>query len=149
MKRFSPRHRFSDWPNVDVPGLAAGVYVVWERDRLIYCRMSGREFEKAVASGKVKFGLITRLASHASGRLSGDQFCVYVANRLVIPCLQPNQLSKFAAGDLTLDTLTREFINTRLEYQFALVDSSAAAYALEKECRNGTIFGSKPYLNPA
>jgi len=45
----------------------------------------------------------------------------------VIPTLQTNQLAKFASGDLTLDALTREFINTRLEYQFALVDSSTAA----------------------
>jgi hypothetical protein len=149
MNRFSCRHRFSDWPNVDVPRRTAGVYVVWDGDRLIYCGMSGRELEKAVATGKVKYGLTTRLASHASGRLSGNQFCVYIANRLVIPTLHPNQLAKFASGDLTLDALTREFINTRLEYQFALVDSSAAAYALEKECRNGTTFGSKPLLNPA
>lgn len=149
MDRFSPRHRFSDWPNPRVPALAAGVYVVWDGDHLIYCGMSGREFEKALASKRIRYGLTTRLASHATGRLSGNQFCVYVANRLVIPALQPEQLSQFAAGDLTLDTLTRKYINTRLEYQFALVHSSAEAYALEKECRNGTIFGSKPLLNPA
>jgi hypothetical protein len=149
MNRFSPRHRFSAWPNADVPMLAAGVYVVWDGDRLIYCGMSGREFEKAVAAGRVRFGLTTRLASHASGRLSGDQFCVYVANRLVIPTLQPGQLSKFAAGELTLDTLTRAYIETHLEYQFSIVDSSSAAYMLEKECRAGVTFGVKPLLNPA
>jgi hypothetical protein len=49
-----------DWPNVDVPGLAAGVYIVWEGDRLIYCGMSGREFKKAVVTGRVKYGLTTR-----------------------------------------------------------------------------------------
>jgi hypothetical protein len=149
MNRFSPRHRFSAWPNTDVPMLAAGVYIVWDGDRLIYCGMSGREFEKAVAAGRVRFGLTTRLASHASGRLSGDQFCVYVANRLVIPTLQPDQLSKFAAGELTLDTLTRDYIKTHLEYQFAIVESSSAAYMLEKECRTGVTFGVKPLLNPA
>ena len=66
--------------------------------------MSGREFDKAVASEKVKFGLVTRLASHASGRLSGDQFCVYIVNRLVIPSLKPEQLAKFATGELNLDS---------------------------------------------
>jgi hypothetical protein len=149
MNRFSLRHRFSAWPNTDVPILAAGVYVVWDGERLISCGMSGREFEKAVAAGRVRFGLTTRLASHASGRLSGDQFCVYVANRLVIPTLQPDQLSKFAAGKLTLDKLTRDYISTHLEYQFAVVGSSSAAYMLEKECRTGVTFGVKPLLNPA
>ncbi len=125
------------------------VYVVWKGHQLIYCGMSGREFEKAVASGRVRFGLTTRLSSHASGRLSGDQFAVYVANRLVIPSLTAEQLPKFAEGALTLDSLTREFIRTNLEYQFAIASSSAAAYALEKECRDGRIFGAKPLLNPA
>jgi hypothetical protein len=64
MNRFSPRHRFADWPNIHVPKRAAGVYVIWDADRLIYCGMSGREFEKAVEAGRLRFGLTTRLASH-------------------------------------------------------------------------------------
>jgi hypothetical protein len=85
MAEFSDRHRFSRWPNRNLPAVAAGIYAVWDKDRLIYCGMSGREFEKAVEGAKPKYGLVTRLASHASGRFSGDQFCVYVANRLVVP----------------------------------------------------------------
>ena len=87
--------------------------------------------------------------SHASGRLSGDQFCVYVANRLVIPSLKPEQLAKFATGELNLDSLTKAYSNERLEYQFAFVQSSAEAYALEKRCREGATFGVKPLFNPA
>lgn len=146
---FSPRHRFSNWPNLDVPAVAVGVYVVWDGDTLIYCGMSGREFGKAVTSARLKFGLVTRLASHASGRLSGDQFCVYVANRLVIPYLRTEQLSKFGTRELNLDSLTKAYIRDHLEYQFAFVDSSAEAYALERRCREGVTFGVKPLLNPA
>jgi hypothetical protein len=145
---FSKRHRFSAWPNADLPAVAAGVYVVWDENTLVYAGMSGREFEKAVASEKRRFGLVTRLASHATGRLSGDQFCVYVANRLVIPALDPQVLPRFASGELSLDALTRAYIHERLEYQFAIADSSTQAYALERECRNGTRFGIKPLLNP-
>ena len=131
MVKFSRRHKFSDWPNSEVPSVAAGVYVVWDGDKLIYCGMSGRELEKVAATGKVKFGLITRLASHASERLSGDQFCVYVANRLIIPSLKLEQLAKFATGELNLDSLTKAYINERLEYRFASVQSSAEAYRLK------------------
>jgi hypothetical protein len=81
--------------------------------------------------------------------LGGDQFCVYVANRLVIPTLTPEELAKFGTGALTLDTLTKTYINERLEYQFAFVQTSAEAYALEKRCRQGVTFGVKPFLNPA
>ena len=111
--------------------------------------MSGREFEKAVSAAKPKYGLITRLASHASGRLSGDQFCVYVANRLVVPSIKLEQMPMFASGELNLDQLTRAYIHERLEYQFAFVESSAQAYEFEKQCRNGSVFGVKPLLNPA
>src|SRR5262245_31071647 len=142
--KFSARHRFSDWPNPDIPAVAVGVYAVWDQQALIYCGMSGRQFEQAVAAASPRCGLVTRLASHASGRLSGDQFCVYVANRLVIPSIRPEDQSRFASGVLTLDKLTRAYIHERLEYQFAFVDSSEEAYRLENRCRAGSIFGMKP-----
>ena len=148
MGAFSRRHKFADWPNAEVPVVAAGVYAVWDGETLVYCGMSGRAFETAVQSGRVRFGLIT-LESHASGRLSGDQFCVYVANRRVIPDLTQEQLARFATGEVTLDGLTKAYIDERLEYQFASVQSSFEAYALERRCREGAVFGMKPLFNPA
>lgn len=149
MQQFSRRYKFCDWPNNDIPSVTAGVYVVWEDQVLIYCGMSGRQFDSGVASRRTRFGLVTRLASHASGRLSGDQFCVYVANRFVVPSLKRAQLQRFASGEISLDVLTRVYIHKRLEYQFATVPTSSGAYALENQCRQGQIFGTKPLLNPA
>jgi len=146
--KFSKKYRFADWPNKDLPLVAAGVYAIWNGDELFYCGMSGRQIEKAIAEGKQKFGLVTRLNSHASGRLSGDQFCVYVANRLVIPRLTCVELEKFGTGELKLDELTKIFIHDHLDYQYVLVDSSAEAYAVEFSARKGEIFGQKPLLNP-
>ena len=145
---FSERYRFADWPNLVIPAVAAGVYAIWNGDNLFYCGMSGRQIEQAIAQGKKKFGLVTRLNSHASGRLSGDQFCVYVANRLVIPELKQNELSKFATGELKLDELTKAFIHDHLDYQYVLVESSSQAYSVEESARKGEIFGQKPLLNP-
>ena len=70
----SPNAFFSDWPNHSIPMVSAGVYVVWQGDLLVYAGMSGRQIEKNL--GKKKYGLITRLDSHAKGRLSGYQFNV-------------------------------------------------------------------------
>jgi len=145
---FSSRHRFEHWPNLDIPVAAAGVYAIWDLDRLIYCGMAGREFEKSVTAGKVKIGLVNRLGSHANGRLSGNQFCVYVANRFVIPSLQLAQLPLFASGELNLDRLTKKYIHERFEYQFAVAKTAADAFQIERDCRNGTTFGVKPMLNP-
>ena len=58
-------------------------------------------------------------------------------------------MAKFATGELSLDRLTKAYIIDKLEYQFAYVQTSAEAYALEKQCREGVIFGLKPLLNPA
>jgi hypothetical protein len=58
-------------------------------------------------------------------------------------------LAKCATGELNLDKLTKIYINEQFEYQFAFVQSGAEAYALEKQCREGVIFGLKPLLNPA
>lgn len=143
---FSNRYRFSDWPNPDIPPISAGVYAIWNGDSLFYCGMSGRQIEKHKSDRK--FGLITRLNSHASGRLSGDQFCVYVANRLVIPSLELQDLPRFASGELKLDSLTKQYIHSCLDYQFVLVSSSAEAYLAEISARNGSLFGQKPLLNP-
>jgi len=143
---FSERFCFSDWPNHSIPMVSAGVYVVWQGDLLIYAGMSGRQTEKNL--GKKKYGLITRLDSHAKGRLSGDQFNVYVANRLVIPKLAPDQFVRFAEGTLTLDLLTRQHIHENFEYQYLIVEASAEAFQLERLCQSGAVFGQKPYLNP-
>ena len=143
---FSERYWFRDWPNPAIPTVAAGVYVVWQGDRLIYAGMSGRQIEKN--RHKRKYGLITRLDSHAKGRLSGDQFNVYVANRLVIPSLDPSRLAQFADGSLTLDLLTRQYIHQHFQYQYLIVDRSKEAFTLEEKCQGGEIFGKKPLLNP-
>jgi hypothetical protein len=145
---FSELARFSEWPNKNIPSVSAGVYAIWNRGELFYCGMSGRGIENAEQLGKKRYGLITRLNSHASGRLSGDQFCVYVANRLVIPNLSLEDLSKFETGELKLDALTKRYIHEHLEYQYVVVNSSKEAYAIEKKARRGDVFGTKPLLNP-
>lgn len=146
--RFSQRYRFADWPNSDIPSVAAGVYAIWNGRQLIYCGMSGRGMEQAFSPKRKCFGLMPRLASHAKGRLSGDQFCVYLANRLVLPGLRVTDLPKFASGELSLDKLTQEYIRKHLEYQFCVVESSSEARALEKRARSGELFGQVPFLNP-
>lgn len=37
-----PVYYFRDWPNNNVPNVAAGVYTIWAKEQLIYVGMSGR-----------------------------------------------------------------------------------------------------------
>ena len=101
-----PLHRFADWPNADVPRVAIGLYSVWRGEEFIYIGMAGRASEAVLhaahQAGRA-CGLRDRLGSHATGRRSGDQFCVYVADRLVLPELASHQLSAVASGRLSLE----------------------------------------------
>ena len=53
--KFSDRYRFADWPNSEIPAVAAGVYAIWNGDELFYCGMSGRQIEQAISQRKKKF----------------------------------------------------------------------------------------------
>jgi hypothetical protein len=62
------------------------------RESASYVGMGGRSLTKAgITKGRrdtAKIGGLRQgLTSHAAGRRSGDQFCLYVADRLVLPTL--------------------------------------------------------------
>jgi hypothetical protein len=97
--------------------------------------MSGRgltaaDLERHRVAGTGR-GLFTRLASHASGRRSGDQFCVYVADRLVLPLLTREDVAEIAVCRLSLDAKVREFIHRELAYRFVVVEDAMTAFAVE------------------
>ena len=145
---FSKRFKFKNWPQKNFPAVAAGIYIIWDGQTLLYVSTAGKDLEKALRSEKNKFGLITRLNSHASGRAAGDQFCTLLSNRIVIPSLKSSQLNKFREGSITLDQMTKKYIRTNVEYQYLLVENFQDAIDLEDYCRRGIIFGTKPLLNP-
>ena len=76
--------------------------------------------------------LQSRLNQHASGRRSGDQFCVYVSDRLVMKNLTDEQLGGIGEGTYSLDHQIRDFIRTELSYSYLLVADDPTARALEK-----------------
>jgi hypothetical protein len=142
--------RFADWPNGQVPRFAAGVYTVWHTDgAFVYVGMSGRSITETTEVPKRAYGLFTRLNSHASGRRSGDQFCVYVADRLVLPTLTPDDMGNIALGRHQLDAFVRRYIHQNLSYRFIIVRDGAAAYAAEATIRTGAWGHGQPMLNPA
>ena len=145
---FSKRFKFKNWPKKNFPTVAAGVYVIWDDQTLLYVGTAGKDLDKAQKSGKNKFGLITRLNSHASGRTAGDQFCSLLANRIVIPSLTKTQIIKFKEGSVTLDQITKKYIRCNLEYQYLVVDNFQDAIDLEMHSRRGAIFSTTPLLNP-
>ena len=135
-------HAFADWPIGSVPR-APGIYTIWRRSDFLYVGIAG-----CGASGQASTGLWGRLNSHASGRRSGDQFCIYVCDRLVLPTLA-GRLQEVADGRLSLDALTRTFIRQQLGFRLAPVASYSEAQQLENQIKRGGLPAiGRPLLNP-
>ena len=149
-----PESRFADWPNTDIPRICAGVYTIWKGSLFVYVGMAGRKLtvqgiaEMRANPPKEAKGLQDRLGSHASGRRSGDQFCVYVCDRFVVPTLTPEQLVLVGEGKLFLDTSTKEYIHEHLTYRWVEVPDGNAAFKLERSLQSGAADSGKPLLNP-
>ena len=146
-----PQYPFSGWPVAAVPEVAAGLYSIWKGDQFVYIGMSGRsasseELERRRQIGKT-FGLFNRLAAHASGRRSGDQFCVYVADIFVLPQLTSAQIKAISQRQITLDSLVKKYIHDHLSFRFMETSDGATALRIEAEIKDGSL-GVKPLLNP-
>ena len=143
--------RFVDWPNTEIPAVTAGVYTIWEQDAFLYVGMAGRgmtaQIDPEQAPTRIR-GLRDRLNSHASGRRSGDQFCVYVCDRLVLPTLRSHQITEIGKGALSLDGLVKQYIHERLAYRYVQTPDGAAARSLERDIQRGALEVGKPRLNP-
>ena len=74
---FSKRFKFKNWPQKNFPAVAAGIYLIWDGQTLLYVSTAGKDLDKALRSGKNKFGLITRLNSHASGEQQEISFVLF------------------------------------------------------------------------
>ena len=143
-------YSFADWPNPSVPVFGAGVYTIWHNDgRFIYVGMSGRGMTTDTVRRNTPQGIYTRLKSHASGRRSGDQFCVYVADRLVLPTLAQEDIAAIALGRHQMDAFVRRYIHENLCYRFMLVPDGSAAYTVETVIKSGDWEHGPPLLNPA
>jgi len=146
-------YRFADWPNAQVPKIAAGVYTIWQDSRLIYVGMSGRGMKpndtEAPDEPRKSKGLFTRLKSHANGRRSGDQFCVYVCDRLIVPDLARAQQEQIGQGKLLLDDLTKEYIHDKFMYRYITTKDGQEAFGLEREIQREGLRSNLPFLNPA
>ena len=140
-------HSFQNKPDYPIPDIAIGVYTIWEGDRFIYVGISGRDLHKKSKS-KVR-GLKQRLRAHWKGGLGGDQFAVYVFERIIAPQVTREQLDAMGEGNLTLIELNQDYIRTKLSYRFLVVDEYSEAKKIEDALKSGKYDPpGKPFLNP-
>ena len=138
-------HAFGVWPTTPVPKGPPGVYAIFRGTEFLYVGISWRE----PSSSAFTKGLWGRLDSHASGRRSGDQFCIYICDRFVIGGLTTEEIREVAAGARSLDRMTRDYIRAHLAFRFVTTATGAEARYLETTIRrDGLLEHGRPLLNP-
>ena len=140
-------YSFEDRPEEPIPDIAAGLYSIWREEQFLYVGIAGRDLNKT-SSRKVR-GLKDRLRAHWKGGLGGDQFAVYVFERITAPQVTREQLDAMGEGTLTLIQLNQEYIRTKLSYRFLVVDAYSEAKEIEDALKSGKYDPpGKPFLNP-
>ena len=142
-------YRFDDWPTGDLPRIAAGVYTIWRGTEFVYVGMAGRGNAETKEQAKMKgkpWGLHDRLNSHRLGRRGGDQFCIYICDRFIVPTLSPTELHEVGNGELLLDERTGEFIRAELAFRFMETPDGKKALQIEREVQQGGLLAGTPIL---
>jgi hypothetical protein len=150
-----PLHAFATWKrDAGVPRAAAGVYALWWRadqppvhadpTQLVYVGHA-----RVGKPGTRSTGLWSRLAAHASGRRSGDQLAIYIADRFILPQLTADDIREVAAGNHRLDHRVRDFVAAHLAFRWVETPDGNTARRLEATIRAGRWAHGKPLLNPA
>ena len=133
---------FAEDPAKHVPNKGSIIYSVWDgKDNFLYIGISG--LQRSLDKRSPLF----RMVSHASGRRSGDQFCVYIHDFFVVPSLINEGTYTPKKG--ALDRLTRDYIRKNLSYRFLsfqTANSDKIVRDLEEKIRRGEL-GIKPMLN--
>ncbi len=141
-------YSFAEWASTPVPKGPPGVYSIWRGDEILYVGMSWKE-PSPTSAGSSSPGLWGRLNQHASGRRSGDQFCVYICDRFVLSGLDRRSIAGVARGEVSLDLLTRDYVREHLAYRFVTTSTGAEARSLESQVRRAGLGAcGRPLLNP-
>jgi len=134
---------FKDKPEDYIHGNVSLIYSIWDSEnRFIYVGISG------IQKDPEKRKPVSRINKHRSGRRSGNQFCIYVHDRYVIPdIINAGNPYEYKKGHL--DKLTRQHIRDHFSYRFVKFPQKNGAKivtSLEKKIKSGVI-GIFPVLN--
>jgi len=148
-------HHFKDWPNENIPRVAAGVYTVWNTEgEFVYVGIAGekltkKDFVREDKKKKIK-GLRDRLGQHKSGRRSGDKFCILIFDRIILRTLMREQIEGASRGELKLDSQVKDYICSNLSYRYFVTEDGSTVRDIEDRIKKGDwLAGLKPLLNPS
>ena len=142
---------FSDWPNIQIPKVCAGVYTIYDKnEHLIYVGMAGAQLTdekiKAKESAKKESGLYDRLRAHARGYRSGDKFSIYIGDLFVLRELTQADIGGISRREKSFDSYIKDYIRRNLSYRY-VVSTNDMVRDLEDYIQVNGIYGEMPTIN--
>ena len=138
-----PLRQFNTGNITDVPSWGSIIYTVFlDSTEYIYVGIGGLAGKTAQDRNPR-----SRIIQHSQGRRSGDQFCIYIQDFFVIPQLIGKD---YTPKKGYLDQLTKEFIQSRLNYRYLVVqteDSDVEVRRMERELQRDLHGHGNPRLN--
>lgn len=127
----------------NIPEYGSIIYTVFlDKSEFIYVGIGGLS-GKTVRDRNPR----SRILQHTQGRRSGDQFCIYIQDFYVIPSLMGKPYQPVKGY---LDRQTKEFIQSRLTYRYAVIqteNTDKEVRSLEREIQSGKYGNPLPTLN--
>jgi len=143
---FGASFSFEQNPREIIPAYGSIIYTVWDRDdNWLYVGIGGVGL--GAQTPLEKRNPRSRIQQHRSGIRSGDQFCIYVHDKYIVPSLD---LTNYQFNKGALDRLTRDYIRKYMRYRFMVfqtVDGNVIVRKIEKELKDGLPNYGKPLLN--
>ena len=141
LRRLAERRRPSIW---------RGVYTIWDaQERFVYVGMSGRSIITGQTRRRNRPTASIRASRAMPADVGGDQFCVYVMDRLVPPTLSSSDIAAISSGEHQMDAFVRRYIHENLRYRFLMVPDGATAFRYEGAIKDGDWAHGCPLLNPS
>ena len=50
---FSKKFKFKNWPKKNFPAVAAGIYVIWDEQTLLYVSVAGKDLDKVSITANI------------------------------------------------------------------------------------------------
>ena len=137
---------FMDNPKDYIPNYGSIVYTIWnKKNEWIYVGIGG--LGQSPNTPLHQRNPVSRIQQHQSGRRSGDQFCIYVHDKFVVPQID---LKKYEFVRGSLDKLTKQYIHEELFYRFIVIqndNSIQLVRKIENDLKSGLEGFGKPLLN--
>ena len=77
------------------------------------------------------------MQQHANGSRSGDQFCLYVADRIILGTLNKTDIREITDGVQSIDKRVMKYVRERYAFRYFVTSNGREAKEIETDIKEG------------